>query len=184
MIFRIVYTPHADKQLDSLPKAIIQRILLRIERTASTGRSYEKIYGRLYKIRVGQYRVLFFIDEGVMIIRYIDHRSVFTKTYHKLSRNLSRIMMGRYIKERDLLIAMRSVLKQVAKNPSYVKDGNGRVREIILNASTRSEIVIEPVYHDEMTSEEKRMHKQALREFRQGKCIPWEEYIRERACHK
>ena len=70
--YRIDFARSARKQLESLPDAIAMRVLTRIEVLARTPRPHgcRKLVGSddLWRIRVGDYRVIYSIDDGKQII--------------------------------------------------------------------------------------------------------------------
>ncbi len=78
--YRIVLTPAADKDLDRLPRAIELRIALRIDALGSNPRpsGIKQIAGRpgYYRIRVGDYRVIYEIDGPAATVRValVGHR--------------------------------------------------------------------------------------------------------------
>jgi mRNA interferase RelE/StbE len=78
--YSIVFKPSVEKDLRSLPKEVVARVLARIENLQSEPlpRQAVKLSGaeRLYRIRVGEYRVIYEIDSDAMeiIVHYVRHR--------------------------------------------------------------------------------------------------------------
>ena len=80
MPYSIDFKPSVEKDLRSLPKAIATRILERIEtlRDVPLPRQTIKLSGveRLYRIRVGQYRIVYEVEmqSEQVTIYYVRHR--------------------------------------------------------------------------------------------------------------
>jgi mRNA interferase RelE/StbE len=76
--YQIVFTRSAAKELEALPVPFAQRILARIEALASTPRptGCRKLVGsdNLWRIRVGDYRVVYSIDDPQESIEVIAIR--------------------------------------------------------------------------------------------------------------
>ncbi len=78
--FRVVLKPSVEKDLRSVPKGTLQRILTRIEALAEdpSPRQSAKLTGveRLYHLRVGDYRVVYGVhtEERSIIVHYVRHR--------------------------------------------------------------------------------------------------------------
>ncbi len=77
--FKIFFRQSAGKELGSLPKAVLQRIIRRIESLANDPRptGCEKLSGQeWYRIRQGDYRIVYSIqdDELTIWIIKIGHR--------------------------------------------------------------------------------------------------------------
>ncbi len=78
--YAVQFTRSARKELESLEKNIINRILTKIEALAEEPRPHgcRKLHGErnLWRIRIGDYRVVYAIDdEGrVVDIRVVRHR--------------------------------------------------------------------------------------------------------------
>jgi mRNA interferase RelE/StbE len=72
--------PSVEKDLSSLPKALLTRILVRIEQLASDPFPHQavKLQGaeRLYRLRVGDYRIVYEVDTqtATITIYYVRHR--------------------------------------------------------------------------------------------------------------
>jgi mRNA interferase RelE/StbE len=70
-MYRVVLTRAAQKQLDDLPDDIAARITARLENLAADPRpaDVKKLKGREgWRIRVGDYRVLYTIQDNVLLI--------------------------------------------------------------------------------------------------------------------
>ena len=80
MPYSIDFKPSVEKDLRVLPKAIAARILERIEtlRDIPLPRQTIKLSGaeRLYRIRIGQYRIVYEVDmqSEQVTIYYVRHR--------------------------------------------------------------------------------------------------------------
>ena len=86
--FEIRFLPSVRKDLRGIPKPTVKRILLAIDRLATTPRPPEckKLTGRdLFRIRVGVYRVVYEIrgDELVVIVVKVGHRREMYDRYRR-----------------------------------------------------------------------------------------------------
>jgi mRNA interferase RelE/StbE len=78
--FKVVPKPSLEKDLRSLPKSIIVRVMKQIEELATDPlpRKAIKLGGGedLYRVRVGDYRVVYGIDRAakLLTIHYVRHR--------------------------------------------------------------------------------------------------------------
>ncbi|TLY37438.1 MAG: type II toxin-antitoxin system RelE/ParE family toxin [Nitrospirae bacterium] len=78
--YSLHFKPSVEKDLDSLPKPLIARVLDRLEQLKSDPfpRQSTKLHGaeRLYRLRVGDYRIVYELDTDAMriTIQYIRHR--------------------------------------------------------------------------------------------------------------
>jgi mRNA interferase RelE/StbE len=78
--YNIVFKPSVEKDLRSLPKSVIARVLRQIEvlRKNPFPRQSVKLAGaeQLYRIRVGDYRVVYAVDkeDKEIMVHYIRHR--------------------------------------------------------------------------------------------------------------
>lgn len=78
--YSIVYKPSVEKDLRSLPRATVMRVLKRIDslRDDPVSRYSVKLTGSkgLYRIRVGDYRMIYGIDEDAkqVTVHYVRHR--------------------------------------------------------------------------------------------------------------
>ena len=77
----IAYTNRAKKQLLDLPKKIQTRMVSAIDELGSPDADIKakKLQGRkkeepIYRIRSGDYRALYTVDENGVIIHYVGHR--------------------------------------------------------------------------------------------------------------
>ena len=84
MGYEIEYKPAADRQLEKLAKSAQKRIIKRIEELAENPRprGAKKLEGMddLWRIRVGQYRVLYTIEDDVLmvlVVRVADRKDVY-----------------------------------------------------------------------------------------------------------
>ena len=81
MVYRIEFKPAAQRDFDALPKEAQARIRPRIDGLADNSRppGCKKLQGHSnrYRIRVGVHRVLYDIDEAVLLVLVlrIGHRS-------------------------------------------------------------------------------------------------------------
>ena len=78
--YNAVFKPSVEKDLRSLPKSVIARVLRQIEalRKNPFSRQAVKLTGaeQLYRIRVGDYRVIYAVDKEAqeIMVHYIRHR--------------------------------------------------------------------------------------------------------------
>ena len=78
--YNIVFKPSIEKDLCFLPKSVIVRALRQIEvlRKDPFSRQSSKLAGaeQLYRIRIGDYRVVYAVDKELreIIVHYIRHR--------------------------------------------------------------------------------------------------------------
>ncbi|MFQ5993260.1 MAG: type II toxin-antitoxin system RelE/ParE family toxin [Nitrospiraceae bacterium] len=79
--YSVVFARSARRELEQLETGVVRRIILRIEALASNPRppGCVKLQGAadLWRIRVGDYRVIYSIDDGARIvdISAVRHRS-------------------------------------------------------------------------------------------------------------
>ncbi len=80
-LYEIVFARSARKELQALPQTVAERILEKVELLASNPRpsGCKKLRGHsgLWRIRIGEYRVIYSIDDNKLIIdiSVIRHRS-------------------------------------------------------------------------------------------------------------
>jgi len=78
--YRLLLKPSVQKDLRSLPKGTIQRLIARIEALAEepVPRQSVKLTGaeHLYRIRVGDYRIIYGVDHDTQLVtvHYVRHR--------------------------------------------------------------------------------------------------------------
>jgi mRNA interferase RelE/StbE len=78
--YRVEFKPSVAKDLKLLPKKMLVRVMTRIEALATdpTPTNSLKLAGaeRLHRIRVGDYRVIYEIDDeaGRVVVHYVRHR--------------------------------------------------------------------------------------------------------------
>lgn len=85
-MFSLVYSPRAEKSIRRLPKEYQKLILEKIQVLSGNPRprGYDKIAARkppLYRIRIGDYRVFYFIDEDEKQTIIVDIVRRTTTTY-------------------------------------------------------------------------------------------------------
>ena len=82
MGYSVVFSPVAEKDLTSLSTSIAKRILTKIQVNSEDPRAHSKpLKGQappVYSLRVGEYRVLFELDDDrlEMFVLLLRHRSV------------------------------------------------------------------------------------------------------------
>lgn len=82
MAYSVVFSPVADKDLDNLSQSLINRIFKKIQSILEDPRDHSKpLKGQsppIYSLRVGDYRVLFELDDEAMemVVLLVRHRSV------------------------------------------------------------------------------------------------------------
>lgn len=86
-MFSLHYSPRAQKALKKFPKdyqrLILSKILVLKENPKPRG--YDKITAKnppLYRIRIGDYRIFYFIDEEIKQVIVVDIKRRTTQTYH------------------------------------------------------------------------------------------------------
>jgi len=78
--YKIVFKPSIEKDLRSLPRSMITRVLRQIEvlRKNPFPRQSMKLAGaeHLYRMRIGDYRVVYAVDkeDKEIMVHYIRHR--------------------------------------------------------------------------------------------------------------
>jgi len=64
--YKLELTPRFDKELHKLPKHIMNRVIENVEDLKVRPYSFKRLHGELeglYSLRVGDYRIIFTIDE-------------------------------------------------------------------------------------------------------------------------
>jgi len=78
--YKVILKPSVEKDLRSLPPAILKRVFKRIEALEDDPRPHGslKLAGaeQLYRIRVGEYRIVYTVDSDSrqVIVYYVRHR--------------------------------------------------------------------------------------------------------------
>ena len=78
--FEVRFKPSVDKDFLSLPKTVIGRVLKRIDSLTKdpVPRQAKKLHSseRLYRIRVGDYRIIYKVDTRArrIVIQHVRHR--------------------------------------------------------------------------------------------------------------
>jgi len=78
--YKVIFKPSVEKDLRSLPQEAVKRILKRIEalKNDPIPRQSVKLSGaeQLWRIRVGEYRVIFGIDKAYLqvVVHHVRHR--------------------------------------------------------------------------------------------------------------
>ncbi len=78
--YKVVFKPSVEKDLRSLPRSIVGHVFKQIEALQAEPfpRQSIKLAGaeHLYRIRVGDYRVIYGVDQDLkqVIIHYVRHR--------------------------------------------------------------------------------------------------------------
>lgn len=85
-MFNLIYSPRATKAISKFPqeyqKLILKKIIILQENPRPRG--YDKIAAKnppLYRIRIGDYRVFYFIDEEDKDVMIVDIKHRTTQTY-------------------------------------------------------------------------------------------------------
>ncbi len=80
--FSISFKPSVDKDLRRLPKSLIPRVMEKIEDLKSEPFPPQAVKipvaDRLYRLRVGDYRIVYEVEvkKKIIAIHYVRHRSV------------------------------------------------------------------------------------------------------------
>ena len=78
--YSLTYRPSVEKDLQSIPRSIVARIIARMERLPSDPFPPQsaKLQGaeRLHRLRVGDYRIVYEVDTDALhiIVQYVRHR--------------------------------------------------------------------------------------------------------------
>ena len=78
--YKVVFKSSAEKDLRSLPRAMVTRIFERLETLATEPFPRQSIKltstEQLYRIRVGDYRIIYGVDQSAkqVTVHYIRHR--------------------------------------------------------------------------------------------------------------
>ena len=78
--YSLSYRPSVEKDLRSIPHALVARIIARMERLSSDPFPAQstKLQGaeRLYRLRIGDYRIVYEIDSEArhILVQYVRHR--------------------------------------------------------------------------------------------------------------
>jgi mRNA interferase RelE/StbE len=78
--YSLSYRPSVEKDIQSIPRSFVARIIARIERLPSDPFPPQsaKLQGaeRLYRLRVGDYRIVYEVDLDALhiIVQYVRHR--------------------------------------------------------------------------------------------------------------
>ena len=78
--YTVTFARSAGKELDALPDEVAERVLLAIEKLAANPRPAGVVnlqgFKHLWRIRVGDYRVIFSVDERARVVdvAHIRHR--------------------------------------------------------------------------------------------------------------
>ncbi|MBI5855692.1 MAG: type II toxin-antitoxin system RelE/ParE family toxin [Nitrospirae bacterium] len=78
--YNLSYRPSVEKDLQSIPRSVVTRIIARIERLPSDPFPPQsaKLQGaeRLYRLRVGDYRIVYEVDSDArhILVQYVRHR--------------------------------------------------------------------------------------------------------------
>lgn len=73
LMYRVVFHKKAKKFVDGLPKQEKTRIVTAIEQLPHIG-DIKKLQGHsaLYRLRVGKYRIIYTVDNNILVIYIID----------------------------------------------------------------------------------------------------------------
>jgi mRNA interferase RelE/StbE len=77
---KVTFKPSVEKDLQNLPRAVVSRIVDRTQALAEEpfppGSRRLASTARLYRIRVGDYRIIYEVNSeaGLLLIHYIRHR--------------------------------------------------------------------------------------------------------------
>jgi len=78
--YSIVFKPSVQKDFRALPASVIARLMKKIEALKSNPHPHQSIKlvsaERLYRLRVGDYRIVYGVDDKTkrIIIQYVRHR--------------------------------------------------------------------------------------------------------------
>ena len=86
--YSLSYKPSVEKDLQTIPRTIAARIVARLDRLPSDPFPPQsaKLQGaeRLYRLRVGDYRIVYEVDTDAMqiIVHYVRHRREVYRRLH------------------------------------------------------------------------------------------------------
>ena len=86
--YSLSYKPSVEKDLQTIPRTIAARIVARLDRLPSDPFPPQsaKLQGaeRLYRLRVGDYRIVYEVDTDAMqiIVQYVRHRREVYRRLH------------------------------------------------------------------------------------------------------
>ena len=88
-MYKVVYTKTFEKDISRLDATVAKRIVVKILELSSGSRNFQPIkyspkgLEKLFKLRVGDWRILFWLDhkEKIIILYTVEHRS---KIYYNL----------------------------------------------------------------------------------------------------
>ncbi len=78
--YKVVFKPSVEKDLRALPQSVVARVVKQVEvlQQDPRPRGTSKLVGaeQLYRVRIGDYRMVYGIDKdgGKVIVYYIRHR--------------------------------------------------------------------------------------------------------------
>ena len=78
--YKVVFKPSVEKDLRVLPQSVVERVFKKIEALQNEpfSRQSTKLAGaeHLYRIRIGDYRVIYSVDNNLkqVIVHYVRHR--------------------------------------------------------------------------------------------------------------
>lgn len=88
-MYKLLFARQYEKQLKKIPKDEQVRIINKIEKISGNPRVYSiklaSIHPPIYKLRVGNYRVFFEIDDEKKMVIITDVRRRTTQTYRHIS---------------------------------------------------------------------------------------------------
>ncbi|MGA2476295.1 MAG: type II toxin-antitoxin system RelE/ParE family toxin [Terriglobia bacterium] len=78
--YSVRFKPSVEKDLRNLPKGTVSRVMLRIDSLAENPfpPGFAKLVstGRMYRVRAGDYRIVYEVDSsaGIVTVHYVRHR--------------------------------------------------------------------------------------------------------------
>jgi mRNA interferase RelE/StbE len=78
--YKLIFKPSVEKDLRSLPQAVVKRVVGRIEALGESPFPHGsiKLAGaeELYRLRVGDYRIVYAVDQDLrqIVVCYVRHR--------------------------------------------------------------------------------------------------------------
>jgi mRNA interferase RelE/StbE len=86
MAYQVILQPSAERQLSKLPRDAQRRVVAKLAALAENPRAHgvEKLAGEddFYRVRVGNYRIVFSIDDArviVYVLRIADRKDVYRR---------------------------------------------------------------------------------------------------------
>lgn len=76
MTYVVIFTPHADKQLEALPTALQTRIAMKVRLLSRNPpppgiKAIQGADASTYRLRIGDYRVIYTVHDGMVVVTVV-----------------------------------------------------------------------------------------------------------------